>query len=171
MFVVVIFRPKYYQNKMIYSRLTKEQLEELHPEFTRFLASQSIDKNEWEALKINKPEIAEQEIDVFSDYIWDEVLSKATFAENVSENALFLFEFLTNEMKAIIIKTTNQTVDFQTAEGIQWIFKNIHSDEIELTQGTKKYTQNRNVEIFNLIQQGAVLSKGKMYKHILNSIF
>ena len=76
-----------------------------------------------------------------------------------------------NEMKAIIIKTTNQIIDFQTPEGMQWIFKNIHSDEIELTQGTKKYTQNRNVEIFNLIQQGAVLSKGKMYKHILNSIF
>ncbi len=156
---------------MIYSRLTKEQLEELHIEFTRFLASQSIDKNEWEALKINKPEIAEQEIDVFSYYIWDEVLTKATFAENISENTMFLFEFLTNEMKVIIIKTNNKTIDLQTNEGMRWVLKNIHSQEIELIQGTKKYIQNRNVEIFNLIQQGAVLNKGEMYKHILNFFY
>ena len=55
---------------MKYARLTKEQLEELHPEFTNFLATQSIDKKEWDELKANKPSIAEQEIDVFSDMIW-----------------------------------------------------------------------------------------------------
>ena len=52
---------------MKYARLTKEQLEELHPEFTKFLATQSIDKKEWDELKNNKPEVALQEIDVFSD--------------------------------------------------------------------------------------------------------
>ena len=38
---------------MKYARLTKEQLEELHPEFTNFLATQSIDKKEWDELKAN----------------------------------------------------------------------------------------------------------------------
>ena len=42
-----------------------------HPEFITFLATQTIDKKEWEDLKTNKPEIALQEIDVFSDLIWD----------------------------------------------------------------------------------------------------
>jgi hypothetical protein len=50
---------------MKYSRLTKEQFEELHPEFTKFLASQQIDKKEWDKIKTEKPEVAEQELDVF----------------------------------------------------------------------------------------------------------
>jgi len=50
---------------MKYARLTKEQFEELHPEFINFLASQSIDKAEWDLIKVNKPQVAEQELDVF----------------------------------------------------------------------------------------------------------
>jgi len=38
------------------------------------LASQQIDKVEWEQLKEEKPEIAEQEIDIFSDLLWNGVL-------------------------------------------------------------------------------------------------
>ena len=52
---------------MKYRRLTKEQLEELHPEFINFLATQSITAEEWDTLKKEKPEVAEEEIDVFSD--------------------------------------------------------------------------------------------------------
>jgi hypothetical protein len=52
-------------NKMEYTRLTKEQFEELTQEFTNFLATQAIDKAEWDSIKANKPDIAEQELDVF----------------------------------------------------------------------------------------------------------
>ena len=41
---------------MKYTRLTKEQFEELHQEFANFLASQNIDKTEWEQIKAEKPE-------------------------------------------------------------------------------------------------------------------
>ncbi len=61
---------------MKYQRLTKEQLEELHQEFINFLATQSITAKEWDDIKKNKPEVAEQELDVFSDLIWEGVLSK-----------------------------------------------------------------------------------------------
>ena len=51
---------------MKYSRLTKEQLEELHQEFINFLATQSITADEWSDIKINKPEVAEEELDAVS---------------------------------------------------------------------------------------------------------
>jgi len=38
---------------MKYKRLTKEQFEELHQEFATFLATQSIDKKEWDEIKVN----------------------------------------------------------------------------------------------------------------------
>jgi hypothetical protein len=77
--------------KMKYTRLTKEQFQELHPEFINFLATQSIDKAEWDKLKLEKPEVAEQELDVFSDLVWEGVLSRAVFMEHFSNNQNFLF--------------------------------------------------------------------------------
>ncbi|MEP0676046.1 MAG: DUF6495 family protein, partial [Nonlabens ulvanivorans] len=56
---------------MKYRRLTKEQLEELHPEFINFLATQTITAGEWDEIKNNKTEVAEQELDVFSDLVWE----------------------------------------------------------------------------------------------------
>jgi hypothetical protein len=48
---------------MKYTRLTKEQFEELTQEFSTFLATQT-DKAEWDTIKAEKPEVAEQELDV-----------------------------------------------------------------------------------------------------------
>ena len=62
---------------MKYRRLTKEQFEELHQEFINFLATQQVTADEWENLKKNKPDLAETELDVFSDLIWEGVLNKA----------------------------------------------------------------------------------------------
>ena len=77
---------------MKYIRLTKEQLEEMHQEFINFLATQSITAEEWESIKKNKPEVAEQELDVFSDLVWEGVLSKVEYLEHFSPQHMFLFK-------------------------------------------------------------------------------
>jgi len=59
---------------MKYRMLTKEQFSELHPEFINFLASQTISKNEWDTIKNEKPEVAQQELEIFSDLVWEGVL-------------------------------------------------------------------------------------------------
>jgi len=69
---------------MKYARLTKEQFEELHKEFINFLATQTITAQEWEDIKVNKPEVAEQELEVFSDLFWEGVLSKVQYVEHIS---------------------------------------------------------------------------------------
>ena len=69
---------------MKYARLTKQQFEELHQEFINFLATQSIAANEWETIKKTKPQIVEEELDVFSDLVWEGVLGKVTYLENIS---------------------------------------------------------------------------------------
>ena len=81
---------------MKYQRLTKEQFEELQPEFINFLATQTIDKKEWDEIKLNKPEVAEQELDVFSDLIWEGVLARAEYLENFSKHHIFLFQCFVN---------------------------------------------------------------------------
>ncbi|VXB87100.1 conserved hypothetical protein [Flavobacterium sp. 9R] len=154
---------------MKYTRLTKEQFEELHQEFTTFLATQSIDKAEWDTIKKEKPEVAEQELDVFSDLIWEGVLTKAQFLEHFSKNHIFLFQCFDTEVKSIVLKSLVPEVDFLTKEGLQWLSDNMFTETIEMKVGKKVFTEERNYSLFQLIQQGAFLSDGQLFNQI-NSI-
>lgn len=154
---------------MKYTRLTKEQFEELHPEFINFLASQAIDKAEWDQLKSEKPEVAEQELDIFSDLIWEGVLSRAEYLEHFSKNHIFLFQCFDAHVHSIVLKSMISEIDFLSKEGLQWLSDNMFTENIEMKVGKKEFTEERNASIFELIQQGAFLSDGQLYQQI-NSI-
>lgn len=149
---------------MKYTRLSKEQFEELHQEFINFLATQSITAEEWSKLKVEKPEVAEQELDVFSDLIWEGVLTKVKYLENISESHMHLFELTDKEMKLISVKVLNPEIDLRTEVGFGWFKRNFQSDFVEYLTASKKYSDDKNADKFALIQQGAVITKGALYQ-------
>ena len=151
---------------MKYKRLTKEQFEALHQEFATFLASQTIDKKEWDEIKLNKPEVAEQELDVFSDLIWEGVLANAQFLEHFSKNHIFLFHFQKDFIQSMVVKSLVTDVDFLKTEGLQWLTENLFTETVEIHLGKKHYDAERNESIFELIKQGAILSDGQLFIQI-----
>lgn len=150
---------------MKYTRLTKEQFEELHQEFINFLATQSITAEEWADIKANKPEVAEEELDVFSDLVWEGVLKKVVYLEHISPQQMHLFHLKENEMQLIAIKLTIDTVDLTTAEGFSWFRENLLSDEVEFLTASKAYSEDKALDKLKLIQQGGVITKGDLYKY------
>jgi len=148
---------------MKYTRLTKEQLEELHPEFINFLATQSITADEWTQIKEKQPEVAEQELDVFSDLVWEGVLNRANYLENISPQQFFLFQLGEKEMTVIVIKSMDETIDITTPAGYQWLQQNYSGDQVEFLTATKAYAGERNADVFTLINQGAIITKGEVY--------
>ncbi|MBF4488042.1 MULTISPECIES: DUF6495 family protein [unclassified Flavobacterium] len=151
---------------MKYARLTKEQFDELHAEFANFLATQTIDKAEWDSIKINKPDVAEQELDVFSDLIWEGVLSRAEYLEHFSRSHIFLFKCFEKDVQSIVLKSLVPETDFLTKDGLQWLSDNMFTENIEMKVGKKVFTEDRNASIFELIQQGAFLSDGQLFTQI-----
>ena len=149
---------------MKYSRLTKEQFDELRPEFINFLATQSITADEWEQLKVKKPQVAEDELDVFSDLIWEGVLSKVSFLENISPSHMHLFHCAEKEMKLISVKVMNPDVDLTTKVGFDWFKKNWQSDFVEYLTASKAYSEDPNLDKFKLIKQGAIITQGDLYQ-------
>ncbi|WP_282050055.1 DUF6495 family protein [Maribacter aquivivus] len=149
---------------MKYTRLTKEQLEELHPEFINFLATQSITGDEWDSIKKDKPKVAEEELDIFSDLVWEGVLSKVSYLENISAKQMHLFHLTDKEMKLISVKVMNPEIDLTTPVGFDWFKRNWQSDFVEYLTAAKAYTDDKNVDKFLLLQQGAVITKGDLYK-------
>jgi hypothetical protein len=47
-------------------------------------------KQRWDTIKAEKPEVAEQELDVFSDLVWEGVLTRAEYLEHFSKKYLLL---------------------------------------------------------------------------------
>lgn len=150
---------------MKYARLTKEQFEELHKEFINFLATQSITGDEWTELKTNKPELAEQELDVFSDLIWEGVLSNVKYLEHISPKQLMLFHITEAFMELIAIKVESDSVDITTEYGYKWLQQNLHDDVVNMYTSTKAIKDDRNKDVFALIQQGSVITKGELYTY------
>ncbi|MCF8272885.1 MAG: DUF6495 family protein [Flavobacteriaceae bacterium] len=148
---------------MKYSRLTKEQFEALQQEFINFLATQSITADEWKNLKENKPELAEMELDVFSDLIWEGVLKSAQYLEHISPQHMHLFAINDDNMHVIAVTLKND-VDITTKKGYAWLRDNLMDENVEFLQAKKEYSEDRNLDIFKLIQQGSVITKGDLFK-------
>jgi len=149
---------------MKYSRLTKEQFEELHQEFINFLATQSVTGDEWINLKANKPDLAEMELDVFSDLIWEGALNKAEYVEHFAPQHMYLFHFDEANMHAIIVNLKND-VDITTKEGYAWLRENLMDENVEFLQADKDYTEDKNLDKFKMIEQGASITKGDLFKY------
>ncbi|MBE7645521.1 hypothetical protein G1K66_03245 [Tenacibaculum finnmarkense] len=149
---------------MKYRQLTKEQFEGLHEEFARFLASQSIDAKEWKELKEQKPAVAEDEMNVFSDVVWDDVLTKTEYLEHFSPKMVNLFKCDKDEIHRIMV-TIDKDINLLEQEGFEWLMQNPNDEKVELFTGTKKYNKERNDEIFDLIEKGSSISKGEIYEY------
>lgn len=150
---------------MKYARLTKEQFEELHQEFINFLAAQTITAEEWEEIKRDKPEVAEQELDVFSDLVWEGVLNQVKYLEHISPQQLMLFHISQTHIDLIAIRIEGDQIDITTDLGYRWLQQNLQNDAVQLYTSTKAIKEDRNADIFLLIQQGANITKGELYRY------
>jgi hypothetical protein len=149
---------------MKYRQLTKEQFESLHEDFARFLATQSIDVIEWNQIKKEKPKVAEEEINIFSDVVWDDVLTKTNYIEHFSKTSLNLFKCDEKEIHRIAIKI-NWDINLIEQEGFEWLMKNPIDNSVEIFKGSKPYNSERNIEIFDLIEKGSSISKGEIFQY------
>ncbi|WP_340066915.1 DUF6495 family protein [Ascidiimonas aurantiaca] len=151
---------------MKYARLTKEQFEELHQEFINFLATQSITAAEWEDLKKQQPEIVEQELDIFSDLIWEGVLGKVSYLDHIAPHSMQLFFFDKEQIHLIAVKVDESVTNFMTYEGLRWLEEHIMDETVSLYTASKSYSDDRFTDIFLFIKQGAVISDGTLYRSL-----
>lgn len=151
---------------MKYRQLTKEQFLALNEDFAQFLATQQIDAKEWEIIKKEKPQMAEEELNLFSDVVWDDVLTKTAYLEHISEKGINLFKCDTTKIHRIYIQLNTANKSFLHEADFNWFLKNPLAKEIEYFKASKKYNKERNMEIFELIEKGSQISNGDLYNSI-----
>jgi hypothetical protein len=155
---------------MKYRLLTREQFEALHEDFSRFLATQQIDAGEWEEMKSAKPDLAEEEMKVFSDIVWEDVLSKVKFIEHISEQHMNLFQCNSKEIIRVYVHWKEPGRSFLDADDFKQFKAHPLDDTIEYYKAVKPYETERNKALFELIEMGGQITDGSLYKSLIQLV-
>lgn len=153
---------------MKYRRLSQDELLELAPEFIRFLSSQAIPSDEWETLKLEKPQLANELIDVFSDMVFDNIIERIEYLELKTSKDFKTFWCEPDKINMFGILIEGQTdltfQDHLAPEQIAQLLKESDA-KVKVYRGEKSYKKERSQELFDWLEKGALISKdGAMYK-------
>jgi hypothetical protein len=130
---------------MKFRLLNNEELEPLKKEFVIFLAANGIDAKLWEEIKANNTNQANSLLQSFSDNVWFKIFSNKKYLELSDKESIYHFDF--QEDKLIILKVS-RTVN------------NIGKKE-------QPYIENREKDMYQWMQQGAVFTDGSAYREAL----
>lgn len=153
---------------MKYRRLQKEELAELEQEFVRFLSTSQITVDEWEKLKKDKPDQVEELIEVFSDLVFEKILKSIDYLEFKSPQDLKTFKCEADKIRLLGLTIQGESnIDFTANTGPDQMIQDLKKSgaQLKMYQGEKAYRPSREEELFQMLEDGCLISKdGAMYK-------
>ena len=78
---------------------------------------------------------------------------------------MYLFKINIDSISLIGLKVNNTKLDLKYKEGIKWLRENLMSDDVEIFTAEKKIGKDKEQKIFSLIEQGAYITKGNLFKY------
>ncbi len=156
--------------EMKYRRLTEEELKEVENQFVSFLASNQVTADDWEKLKKESPDKAERLIEIFSDVVFDKVLEDVEYLEFKTPKDLKTFHFLEDRAVMNGLKVEGETqIDLTQAQSPQQLAQQLKLSgaKLKLYTAEKAYNTSRKMEMFYLMESGALISRsGSLYKSL-----
>jgi hypothetical protein len=152
---------------MKYKRLTTDELQALEKEFVHFLASAQITGSDWDKMKKNELEKADELIDVFSDMVYDKVLRKIKYLEYRDAKTLNLFYCTEDKILLVGIRVKeNSTLDLTDSDLLnKWNERDLAS--VHVVKSEKNYVKEREEEVFELLQNGCLITDERLFKVLM----
>ena len=154
---------------MKYKRLTPEELQVLEPDFINFLASMQITGPDWEKMKKEENDKANELIDVFSDVVYDKVLSKINDLEYRDAKTLNIFHFAADKIQLVGLRVKENSQLDLTSENVLAQWSESNNASVNIVRSEKSYDKEKQVKVFGLLQTGCLITDEKLFA-ILNSI-
>lgn len=152
---------------MKYKRLTSEELNALEKEFIHFLASAQITGADWDKMKKNEIEKANELIEVFSDVVYDKILRKIKYLEYRDAKTLNLFYCAEDKIALVGIRVKeNAALDLTNAEVLNnWQEHDLAC--VHVVKSEKNYVKEREEEVFELLQNGCLITDERLFKVLM----
>lgn len=145
-----------------YRLLTKIELKELEKEFIQYLIMNSITADDWQKLKKEDAARAEEITDLFSDVVFEKILRTAQFLKLLTPKYMNCMQCLNEKIVLYSLKVQSDNVNLIELDN----WSDIKANEVEIIYGEKKYTESREIDMFNLILEGAEITDGKWFKQL-----
>ena len=148
---------------MKYKRLSTEELKELEPEFINFLAAAQITGPDWDKMKKNELVKAEELIEVFSDMVYEKVLSKIKFLEYRDITTLNIFNCVEDKIILVGLRVNEHSLLDLTASEISSQWSESHAYAVTVIKTERPYNRERGQEVFELLQNGCLITDDRLY--------
>jgi hypothetical protein len=148
---------------MKYKRLTTEELNALEPEFINFLAAAQITGPDWDKMKKKELSKADELIEVFSDMVYEKVLSKIKFLEYREKTTLNIFNCKEEQIELVGMRVNEHSQLDLTATDISSQWSESHANAVNIIKTERPYSKERNLEVFDLLQSGCLITDDKLF--------
>lgn len=147
---------------MKYRRLTPSELEKLEARFVQFLVSNTITSDDWATIKTHDPEKAERLVDIFSEMMFESSLKKVEFLKFSEPKDIKVFSCGAESMKLIGLSADDKTpVDFTKPFNTKELME--HLEGLSIYHSEKKYQNNREQELFKMMEGGCLITDGHLF--------
>ncbi len=159
---------------MMYRRLHRGELEELEPQFVKFLAAQGIPAEDWVKLKVTDVPRADRLVEQFSDMVFDDVLRRVTYLEERSAHQLLVYRCGAEriELRGLVLPAPVEGVDFRQnlppAEMMAALQR--ANAAVKLAQAERQYKPSRPADLFRMLERGARISKTAELFDLLDAV-
>ena len=153
---------------MKYRRLTLEELKPLENEFIDFLVVNGVIADDWDQLLANDVEKSNKIIDAFSEVVFEGIMRKTQFLEYRSVGELITFSCTEDLIYMAGIRLDPHgadKIDFNDEYAVKQLLAQPVGG-VKVYMDEKKYNKNREKEIFDMVEQGCLISDGKLFKAI-----
>ena len=146
-----------------YRALTLEELSAMEDEFVKFLVLNGIPGDDWVKLKNTNPAKAEAICESFSDVVFTKILSNARYLERHAAKEVVSI-FCDDTMMYLQGIEAPDDLDVDFTDPIQFHqLKTVPPEGLLKTSSTKKYADERELEIWKMLNQGFFIADQKLY--------
>ena len=152
-----------------YRLLTPEELKGLEKDFVDYLVVNGIVADDWVKMKNEDPAAAQKVIDLFSDVVFEKILRGIEFLEIYEKQRVRTFKCAADEIHMITMEAENALADFTNPSYISSAMAN-PPDDLLVYQTEKPYNKERELEIFDMIENGCLVSNGNLYNALETAV-
>lgn len=156
---------------MKFRLLNKEEREAFDEDFKHFLITNGVSNEDWLAMNEANPEKAQELVAIFSDTVFQKVMEKMKFLEMRAKDSLLVFHCEEKEIELMGINPIPGAVDIDlsTPESIHEALQN-KAKSLQFFKHKKAYTKEREVEVFEMLENGCVPSHEAFWMALNKSI-
>jgi hypothetical protein len=147
-----------------YRSLSLEELTELEKEFVEYLVLNGITAEDWVKMKEKNKAGAQQIVDLFSDVVFEGIMRNVKYIEYRSEKFVHAFQCHLEELVLVAMEANDEAgVNFLNPTFIQEATVN-PPEKLFVRTSSKPYSKRRELELFDMVQAGCVISDGGLFK-------